>query len=122
MHRLGANFSRLIDEPAVEKLHRRDEILRRFAFHQFTQHKFEESLKNYLIIKEDPVNVIGLYPGLLPSDLRQSLAHAHPTKPPPLVGDELEEGMKHLITYLTQVTCKVPSISAVSRISLNAVI
>lgn len=34
----------LIDEAPEEKEHRRDEILRRFAFHQFTQHKFEESL------------------------------------------------------------------------------
>ena len=47
--------------------------------------------------------MIGLYPHLLPSDLRQTLSQSHPTKPPTLSGVELEEGTKHLITYLTQV-------------------
>ena len=31
---------------------RRMEILRRYAFYLFTQHKFEQSLKIYLEIKE----------------------------------------------------------------------
>ena len=51
----------------------------------------------------DPVHVIGLYPHLLPSDLRMALSQSHPTKPPTLSGVDLEEGTKHLITYLTQV-------------------
>ena len=51
----------------------------------------------------DPVNVIGLYPNLLPSDLRNQLSQLHPTKPPILSGDDLEEGMKYLTAYLTQV-------------------
>ena len=51
----------------------------------------------------DPVNVIGLYPNLLPSDLRQSLSHLHPTKPPTLTGEDLDKGMEYLIEYLTQV-------------------
>ena len=48
----SSSSQELIDEPPDEKEHRRDEILRRFAFHQFTQHRFDESLKNYLQIKE----------------------------------------------------------------------
>ena len=140
-----ALLQELIDESPEEKQHRKNEILRRFAFHQFTQHKFEDSLKNYLEIKEgevtvqsyypyqlflipheykylsisvlidmkitlpppDPVNVIGLYPHLLPSDIRQSLSKSQPTRPPTLSGPELEEGMKHLITYLTQVSVRM---------------
>ena len=52
----------------------------------------------------DPVNVIGLYPSLLPSELRDVISrHNHPTKPPVLSGEDLAEAMKHLITYLTQV-------------------
>ena len=49
----------------------------------------------------DPLNVIGLYPHLLPSDLRQTLTL--PTQPPVLTGKELKDGTEHLITYLTQV-------------------
>lgn len=48
------------------------------------------------------MNVIGLYPNLVPGDFRQRVTEQHPTKPPTLSGDDLEEGMKHLITYLTQ--------------------
>ena len=51
----------------------------------------------------DPVNVIGLYPNLLPSELRNLISQNHPTKPPVLSGDDLGEATKHLITYLTQV-------------------
>ena len=49
----------------------------------------------------DPVNVIGLYPHILPSDLRQSLAL--PSLPPTLTGEDLKKGTEHLINYLTQV-------------------
>ncbi len=50
----------------------------------------------------DPVHVIGLYPNLLPADLRQSLSSQHPTKPPTLSGADLVKGMNSLIPYLTQ--------------------
>ena len=42
----------LIDEPADEKIRRRNTVLRKYAFHLFTQHQFKESLENYLKIKE----------------------------------------------------------------------
>ena len=45
-------FQELIEENSEEAARRRSEIPRRLAFHQFTQYKFEESLKNYLVIKE----------------------------------------------------------------------
>ena len=56
-----------------------------------------------IIVYVDPVNVIGLYPGLLPSDLRNQISQHLPTKPPVLSMEDLAEAMKHLITYLTQV-------------------
>ena len=49
------------------------------------------------------MSVIALYPNLVPGDLRAQLSDRHPTKPPILSGEELEEGMKHLTKYLTQV-------------------
>ena len=111
---------------------RRNTVLRKYAFHLFTQYKFKESLENYLKIKEgrscdvscdmscdvlirtfsvdsapfpaDPEVVIGLYPHLLPSDRRRMVNQSQPTRPPTLSGEHLEEGMNHLITYLTQVS------------------
>ena len=55
------------------------------------------------VLYVDPVNVIGLYPSLIPSELRDVISRNHPTKPPVLSGEDLEEAMKHLTTYLTQV-------------------
>ena len=52
----------------------------------------------------DPEVVIGLYPHLLPSDRRRMINQSQPTRPPTLSGEHLAEGVKHLITYLTQVT------------------
>ncbi len=46
--------------------------------------------------------MIGLYPNLIPGDLRQKVAEQHPIKPPTLSGSDLEEGLKHLVSYLTQ--------------------
>ena len=46
--------------------------------------------------------MIGLYPNLVPGDLRQRVTEQHPTKPPTLTGGDLEEGMKNLTKYLTQ--------------------
>ena len=47
----------LIDEPPEEKAMRRNTVLRKFAFHQFTQYKFQEALENYLRIKEGVLTV-----------------------------------------------------------------
>jgi hypothetical protein len=100
---LALQISDLIDEPPEEKAMRRNTVLRKFAFHQFTQYKFQEALENYLRIKEDPEVVIGLYPHLLPTDRRRMINQSQPTRPPTLSGEHLDEAMKHLITYLTQV-------------------
>lgn len=51
----------------------------------------------------DPVNVIGLYPHLLPPDLRDKVTQPLPVAPPTLSGKDLIEGMEQLIHYLTQV-------------------
>ncbi len=47
-----ALIQELIDEPPQEAKLRREGILRRLAFYQFTLSKFEESLKIYLEIQE----------------------------------------------------------------------
>jgi len=53
----------------------------------------------------DPVEVIGLYKGLLPSEFQSSLNNLHPTEPPPLEGEALTRATKCLIDFLNQVQC-----------------
>ena len=61
------------------------------------------SVSSGVKISADPEVVIGLYPHLLPSERRRTINQSQPTRPPTLSGEHLEEGMKHLINYLTQV-------------------
>ena len=51
----------------------------------------------------DPVEVIGLYKGLLPREFQSSLGNLHPTDPPPLEGEALTGAIKCLIDFLNQV-------------------
>lgn len=79
---------------------------------------------SFLPLPTAPINVIGLYPILLPSDLRQSLSHLYPGKVPTLTGGELNEGMKHLIEYLTKVhtltsTASNPTLVSPATLSLH---
>lgn len=104
---LALEIAELIKETEEDRKMRRMEILRRYAFYLFTQHKFEQSLKIYLEIKEDPVNVISLYPHLLPSELRATVTQPLPAAPPVLTGDDLKKGTEHLISYLTQIRYQV---------------
>ena len=49
----------------------------------------------------DAVQVIGLFPDLLPNEFRLKLQY--PSTPPPIKGLELEKGLLALIEFLTQV-------------------
>jgi len=51
----------------------------------------------------DPTQVIGLFPGLLPSDFQKQLEY--PDSKPDLKPSEVEKGYVALIEYLTQVGC-----------------
>ena len=104
----------LIDEAPDEKDHRRNEILRRFAFHQFTQHKFEESLKNYLQIQEgECLSFISLpfsLPPSLPLSLPPSLSPFLPPFLPPCKQQKTWFGLKlarGLGTKLTMISMYV---------------
>ena len=47
----------LIDEDRERKQERRNGIVRRFAFYEFSNHKFKESLEHYLEIREGGADI-----------------------------------------------------------------
>ena len=73
-------------------------IKRLQAFSLFTQHEFENSLNKYSEINTDPIDVISLYPKLLPDAIR--LKRKHPAEPPPLTGKALNQAIHILTQYL----------------------
>lgn len=69
------------------------------AFDLFCKKKFKEALDMFSKLETDPVDVIRLFPDLLP-DIPRSPAHSYPRKPPELVGADAEKGYISLIDYL----------------------
>lgn len=70
------------------------------AFSLFTQHDFQQSLEKYTEIDTDPIEVITLYPNLLPNTIR--INRRHPAEPPPLNEAQLRRAMEVLPQYLMQ--------------------
>jgi len=67
----------------------------------------------------DPVEVIGLYKGLLPSEFQSSLNNLHPTEPPPLEGEALTRATKCLIDFLNQVQyCYLSNVQNTLRVNM----
>jgi hypothetical protein len=52
------------------------------AYRLFDEHKFDESLNLFIEMDTEPPPVIGLYPGLLPEELRKHIKY--PIKVPQL--------------------------------------
>ncbi|CAG2162241.1 unnamed protein product [Oppiella nova] len=71
------------------------------AFDLFCKKQYKEALLLFLKLGTDPSQVIGLFPDLLPDDFRNKLEY--PSKPPALVGHDLETGLFCLIDYLLEV-------------------
>jgi len=77
------------------------EIKELFAYHLFCQGQYERAMGFFLDLKTDPLQVLGLYPNLLPKQLR--VKFSPPFEIPPLVGAGLENALLALINYLTHV-------------------
>ncbi|XP_071963059.1 vam6/Vps39-like protein [Antedon mediterranea] len=97
---LALHLANMTDEDEADKERRIHSIQSKFAFNLFCQNRFEESMKIFSKLGTDPSYVIGLYPDLLPNDYRSKLEY--PSRPPTLIGQELEKGLTALIEYLTQ--------------------
>lgn len=71
-----------------------------FAFHLFNQGQYIRSMEFFLALNTDVVQVIGLFPQMLPSELTSSLRY--PFAVTPLAGAALTKALQALIQYLVQ--------------------
>ncbi|KAI6652243.1 hypothetical protein LOD99_7260 [Oopsacas minuta] len=97
---VGLLLAEMLEGTPEEKKGQVLHIKRLQAFSLFTQHEFEQSLEKYSQIQADPIDVISLYPKLLPDAIR--LKRKHPAEPPPLTGKDLSQAMDVLTQYLMQ--------------------
>ena len=97
---VGLLLAEMLEGTPEEKKGQVLHIKRLQAFSLFTQHEFKQSLEKYSEINADPIDVISLYPKLLPDAIR--LKRKHPAEPPPLTGTALSQAIDVLTQYLMQ--------------------
>ena len=97
---IGLQLAELLEGTPEEKKGQVLHIKKLQAFSLFTQHEFQQSLEKYTEINADPIDVISLYPKLLPDAIR--LKRKHPAEPPPLTGKPLNTAIDVLTQYLMQ--------------------
>eukprot|EP01097_Dermamoeba_algensis_P009791 TRINITY_DN7032_c0_g1_i1.p1 TRINITY_DN7032_c0_g1~~TRINITY_DN7032_c0_g1_i1.p1 ORF type:complete len:423 (-),score=65.27 TRINITY_DN7032_c0_g1_i1:5-1273(-) len=80
------------------KIKKLQEVRCYYAYYLFNQGHYARALKVFEEIKTNPIQVIALYPNVLPQDRRDKTAH--PVDIPKLSGASLENALEALIEYL----------------------
>uniref|UniRef100_A0A8W7PS59 CNH domain-containing protein n=1 Tax=Anopheles coluzzii TaxID=1518534 RepID=A0A8W7PS59_ANOCL len=89
------------DESAEFKATKINEIQTRHAYNLFVNKHFRESMQEFAQLDTDPIDVIRLFPDLLPDSGKNKLSH-YSDKPAPVLDEkELENAILALIDYLT---------------------
>jgi Vam6/Vps39-like protein vacuolar protein sorting-associated protein 39 len=71
-----------------------------FAYHLFNQGQYTRAMQYFLDLNTDVVQVVGLFPQMLPTDLTSTLRY--PFAVTPLAGAALTKALQSLIQYLVQ--------------------
>nr|XP_047132086.1 vam6/Vps39-like protein isoform X2 [Hydra vulgaris] len=100
-YEMALKLTELMDEGGDKKKIKIKQIKKLLGFSQFCQRQFEEAIKLFFSIDEDPVFVMGLFPDLLPEMFRKRIKY--PSTLPYLTDGDLEKGLKVLIGYLTEI-------------------
>ncbi|KJE91752.1 vesicle fusion protein, variant [Capsaspora owczarzaki ATCC 30864] len=95
------NLAQLLKDVSEERKQAQVRQIRTLhAYSLFDQHKYDESLVIFTELDMDPPQVIGLYPELLPEELRRQMKY--PIALPKFERGELEKAKLALIEFLTQ--------------------
>jgi hypothetical protein len=94
------NLAKRVDDDKETKDARIAQIKKSFAFAQFSKKRFDAAMKTFSELQIDPPHVIGLFPDLLPVEVRKR--YEYPMAIPHLEGAELETATECLIRYLTK--------------------
>ncbi len=79
-------------------------IKRLYACHLFSQGQYDRALEYFLELGSDPLEIIGLYPNLLPRDVR--MRYSYPMEIPELAGPGLEKALQALSKYIIHIRGK----------------
>ncbi|XP_035892749.1 vam6/Vps39-like protein [Anopheles stephensi] len=98
---LALKLTHISDESPEFKATKINEIQTRHAYNLFVNKHFRESMQEFAQLDTDPIDVIRLFPDLLPDSGKNKLSH-YSDKPAPVLDEkELENAILALIDYLT---------------------
>ena len=89
-YEMALTLTELINEVRDTKKNKVRQIKKLLGFSQFCQRRFEEAIKLFIDIDEDPSFVIGLFPDMLPKDFQKQILY--PSSLPTLSEGDLEKG------------------------------
>ncbi|XP_065641872.1 vam6/Vps39-like protein isoform X1 [Hydra vulgaris] len=120
-YEMALTLTELMDEVGDKKKNKMKQIKKLLGFSQFCQRRFEEAIKLFNSIDEDPSFVIGLFPNLLPKEFHKRIKY--PSTLPNFSDGDIEKGLKVLIDYLTAIrrNAKQTQQSTVTSIQQSAV-
>ncbi|XP_055540397.1 vam6/Vps39-like protein [Wyeomyia smithii] len=100
---LALQLTNISDESPEFKVTKINEIQTRHAYNLFINKHFRESMKEFSKLSTDPIDVIRLFPDLLPENGKNKLS-SYSKKPAPILDEkDIENGLLALIDYLTEV-------------------
>ncbi|XP_058058938.1 vam6/Vps39-like protein [Anopheles bellator] len=101
---LALKLTNISDENAEFKATKINEIQTRHAYNLFVRKLFRESMREFADLDTDPIDVIRLFPDLLPDNGKQNkLLENMTSKPVPVLDEkELEHAILALIDYLAE--------------------
>ncbi|XP_055613436.1 vam6/Vps39-like protein [Uranotaenia lowii] len=100
---LALQLTNISEESAEFKATKIDEIQTRHAYNLFVNKHFRESMKEFSKLNTDPIDVIRLFPDLLPDSGKNKLSSYSKKTAPELDEKDLENGILALIDYLTEI-------------------
>lgn len=100
---LALQLTNISDESPEFKMTMVNEIQTRHAYNLFVNKYFRDSMKEFSKLKTDPIDVIRLFPDLLPDSGKNKLS-SYSKKPAPVLDEkDIEIGLLALIDYLTEI-------------------
>lgn len=100
---LALQLTNISDESPEFKATKVNEIQTRHAYNLFVNKYFRDSMKEFAKLNTDPIDVIRLFPDLLPDSGKNKLS-SYSKKPAPVLDEkDIENGLLALIDYLTEI-------------------
>ncbi|OUC48539.1 hypothetical protein D917_06093 [Trichinella nativa] len=91
----------MINDRGIEREKRIRDVKNLYAFHLFTQRRFQEAFDIYSETRAEVLYVIGLFPDLLPEEIRKTITYPG-NLPTDLPNSDMQAGISALTAYLSE--------------------